>query len=267
MALSLPRHFRAIPTVPESADLSSLTSAIITWDAAAFDAQLKGLSVDAETSRYLLNTTIPDLVRGYAPSSSKQQTIAMAMLRKLLVAVDDQAAVVQLVVKTAASSDSRYRVLAVALMSLVADASRLRGPIISLALDRVPAVRAALVQSLPDIPAAALTAASVVRTAAYDRADCVRSAAARAIPAVAADLVVEFNALLRCPATARAALEGLPTMAAANSFAAFCESFAVAIELEPDGAATALVRCGPALRDAAVCSVAREQPKLFVWAF
>jgi hypothetical protein len=226
-----------------------LTKAIITWDATDFDAKLKSLSLDAETSHYLVGKLIHDLLRGCASSSSKQQGIALAMLHKLLVVLDDKAAIVQLIVKNAASSDSRYRVLAISLMRLVTDASRLRSPIYSLALDRVPAVRSALVKSLPDIPIAPSMAESLARTAAFDSSDCVRCAAAKAIPAVASHFVAEFNSLLRSPAAAKTALEGLPAMAAANSFAAFCESFAVAIELEPDSAASALVKCGRTLRD------------------
>jgi hypothetical protein len=214
-----------------------LTSRIASCDPWEFDEELRELSFEADTVRHLMDAAIPTL---YSNWSGKQTPNALERVRKLLTFVDD-AYVFRLVAKMAASIDPRHRIFGIRLMPIVTDPARLRGPVRRLAADPIAAVRVQLISALPSLSVDMSTIESVLKAAAYDRAEPVRRAAARTLWMVAPHLVAEYSSLLQGDTTAQTALEGLRSAVATNGLSAVYDALTIAIQKEPDRAATALL--------------------------
>jgi HEAT repeat protein len=260
---SLPRHYRALPPVPATADsapdLSILSSTILTWDSSKFHDHLNTLPIDEPTRKYLQMESIPQLVKSYSTSTGKQQLIAFSMLHRILDWLDDPVILNSLISRHSASSDSRYRLLAVALLPFATDPVRLRNSIIPLTLDRVPAVRCALIETLPRIKADPKVIESIVRNAAHDKHHEVRRAAAKVIVSITSHLSVEYGLFLKQPETAEIALPQFSEMVELHGFRAFSEEFKCAIHQMPDLAATALLKAVQLLK-------VEEEDVLLEWA-
>jgi hypothetical protein len=246
---SLPRHYRALPAVPVAVeitpDLTNLTASIRKFDSSVLDIHCPPLPLDDTTRRCLQTESIPQLVKSYSTSTGKHQSLAYAMLQKVLDWLDDPAFVLTLVIRHAASPDSRYRLLAISLMRLVTDPVKLRNSLFSLALDRVPAVRCALIQALPDIKAESKTFESILKSAVYDKSELVQLAASAVLVNLAPQLSTEYSALLKNPKTVESALHKLSEMVEIHVFGSFAEALQIAISHSPDSAAHALIRILP----------------------
>jgi HEAT repeat protein len=235
------------------------SSTILTWDSSKFHDHLHTLPIDEPTRKYLQLESIPQLVKSYSISSGKQQLIAFSMLTKILDWLDDPNVVNTLISRHSASSDSRYRLLAVALLPFATDPGRLRNSLIPLTLDRVPAVRCSLIEILPQIKVDAKLIEPIIRNAASDKNLQIRCAAAKVIVSLTPHLAVEYGVFLKQPETAEIALPRFSEMVELHGFRAFFEEFKVSIHQIPDFAAIALLKAAQLLK-------VEDEDILFEWA-
>ena len=146
-----------------------------------------------------------------------------------------------LILKYSVDDDVQFRLLAVALIEIVEDGTRVVNQFRSLSLDRVAQVRVAVVGALKSVAVGADLVRYILVKATKDQAPSVQRAAAREFGNVAPTLVDDFRPLLMSRETARAALKSVKPIVAQCGFACLLDAFKVAMRLQPDGACAVLL--------------------------
>jgi hypothetical protein len=134
----------------------------------------------------------------------------------------------------------RGRFLAIRLLPLVRNATKVRNAFFTLTLDRQPSIRCAVVRTLKSSPFDQRTMDVLLRNALSDKCAAVKIAAFEELPTIAPHFIQEFQSGLENEVTTEAALSGLRQMVSVHSFSSFASSAAVAGGLKPDETVLAL---------------------------
>lgn len=154
---------------------------------------------------------------------------------------------VSLVSQFIQSSDFKLRVLAVSLITLVRRNTRVEDAFRTLSSDSVPAVRLAVVNSLPNCNFNGPLIDSILSKAARDTCDQIRNSVASIIGSVSPHLNDLYIDLLTNPLSMEHALDSFSVMVESSGFEKFINAFASASSIYPEKCAQVLISCAPSV--------------------
>lgn len=225
---SLPRYLPMAMPVVQTLDMETtmvaLKKAIASLDMSSLEHSLTSLGSDSSISEQLFSDSVPCLMKSYISAPARSQPVIAQILQKLIKSLGNDTKTIDLIVKNSVSQDARCRTLAISLIPAVSEMTpKLRNCIFSLTLDRVPAVRCAIVKCLSESKLDKPALEALLRNAVNDKADQVKCAAAEVLGSLCPHFVSEYCRLLENPATTKSALQSLPAMVEANGFTPFYE--------------------------------------------
>jgi hypothetical protein len=228
---------------------AELRTLILRFDSASLEVVMDAYDSDKSFDDFVLSDSVPCLIQVYTSSAPKRQQEIISCARILLGHVSEPDRVVSLILKQASATDARLRQLAVSLMPAVASPQRLRNALLSLMLDRVPAVRCAVVSNLAAINVDDKMIVSMLKSAVNDKAPQVQIAAVKLLASSAPSLLTEYLSLLQRPAVAAAALLCLPAIVAAHGLTVVFDAVISAIEIAPNEATDGILDTLPYVQE------------------
>ena len=148
---------------------------------------------------------------------------------------------VDLIHKYTTDPDAKIRHLAVSLIPVVRDNSRVLTYFQKLAKDKVPTIRGAVIQSLSNCTFDENIINSILVNGTKDSNLGVQQIAASVFGSIAPQLVKDFCRILKNPNTVRYAFPQMPQIVACNSFAEIFDAFDEAIKYDKNDGALALI--------------------------
>ncbi|OHS96848.1 hypothetical protein TRFO_09743 [Tritrichomonas foetus] len=147
--------------------------------------------------------------------------------------------------KYSTASDHRLRILAVNIISLVRKNERVVSQFITFSKDKIPTVRAAVINCLQNCNFDSPVIELILTNAAKDHSSRVRNAAASVFGFLTPHLTDEYLQLLKNPSTTESALDSFQAMANFSGFSPFFDTFILIISAFPNKCAKVLIEYSP----------------------